>query len=226
MPITGLPFRFDGDELTTDERIRSLAQRWQPSRSLRLEEQSAKAVDTDMIILPCLVCHLSRDQSVLFCPPVVRTWDLCTTVLFLQSRPARSDQATSESNPVTQKLISSTESELQQSYAKQRRSKSAALLHKELNCKSKRAVRDYLFRVNEATAVLYARHVLASLLAEWPGHVPVSEDILELSGPAHMTYILDMFMQLEEKHQWEKVAKLCSAQAPLCPFPSPWPWGA
>uniref|UniRef100_A0A4X1UG74 Zinc finger ZZ-type and EF-hand domain containing 1 n=1 Tax=Sus scrofa TaxID=9823 RepID=A0A4X1UG74_PIG len=167
--------RFDGDELTTDERIRTLAQRWQPSRSLRLDEQSAKAVDTDMIILPCL------------------------------SRPARCEQATAESNPVTQKLISSTESELQQSYAKQRRSKSAALLHKELNCKSKRAVRDYLFRVNEATAVLYARHVLASLLAEWPGHVPVSEDILELSGPAHMTYILDMFMQLEEKHQWEKI---------------------
>ncbi|KAK2506642.1 hypothetical protein MC885_001067, partial [Smutsia gigantea] len=167
--------RFDGDELTTDERIRTLAQKWQPSRSLRLDEQSAKAVDTDMIILPCL------------------------------SRPARCDQATAESNPVTQKLISSTESELQQSYAKQRRSKSAALLHKELNCKGKRAVRDYLFRVNEATAVLYARHVLASLLAEWPGHVPVSEDILELSGPAHMTYILDMFMQLEEKHQWEKI---------------------
>uniref|UniRef100_A0A8C4M196 Zinc finger ZZ-type and EF-hand domain containing 1 n=1 Tax=Equus asinus asinus TaxID=83772 RepID=A0A8C4M196_EQUAS len=167
--------RFDGDELTTDERIRTLAQRWQPSRSLRMDEQSAKAVDTDMIILPCL------------------------------SRPTRCDQATTESNPVTQKLISSTESELQQSYAKQRRSKSAALLHKELNCKSKRAVRDYLFRVNEATAVLYARHVLASLLAEWPGHVPVSEDILELSGPAHMTYILDMFMQLEEKHQWEKI---------------------
>ncbi|PNI37432.1 ZZEF1 isoform 12, partial [Pan troglodytes] len=44
----------------------------------------------------------------------------------------------------------------------------------------------------------------ASLLAEWPSHVPVSEDILELSGPAHMTYILDMFMQLEEKHEWEK----------------------
>lgn len=125
---------------------------------------------------------------------------------------------------MTQKLISSTESELQQSYAKQRRSKSAALLHKELNCKSKRAVRDYLFRVNEATAVLYARHVLASLLAEWPGHVPVSEDILELSGPAHMTYILDMFMQLEDKHQWEKVTRqlgwACTPLAPpLCPPP-------
>ncbi|KAM5273501.1 zinc finger ZZ-type and EF-hand domain-containing protein 1 [Ctenodactylus gundi] len=169
--------RFDGDALATDERIRSLAEKWQPSRSLRLEEQSAKAVDTDMIILPCL------------------------------SQPVRCDQATAESNPVTQKLISSTESELQQSYAKQRRSKSATLLHKELNCKSKRAVRDYLFRVNEATAVLYARHVLASLLAEWPEQVPVSEDVLELSGPAHMTYILDMIMQLEEKHQWEKILR-------------------
>lgn len=54
--------RFDGDELTTDERIRTLAQRWQPSGGLRLEEQSAKAVDTDMIILPCLVggLHLKR----------------------------------------------------------------------------------------------------------------------------------------------------------------------
>lgn len=61
--------------------------------------------------------------------------------------------------------------------------------------------------MNEATAVLYARHVLASLLAEWPNNVPVSEEILELRGPAHMTYILDMFMQLEEKHQWEKVIK-------------------
>ncbi|XP_055983422.1 zinc finger ZZ-type and EF-hand domain-containing protein 1 [Sorex fumeus] len=167
--------RFDGDELATDEKIRTLAQKWQPRRSLRLEEQNAKAVDTDMIILPCL------------------------------SRPVCCTQATPESNPVTQKLISCTESELQKSYAKQRRSKSAALLHKELNCKTKRAVRDYLFRVNDATAVLYARHVLACLLAEWPSNIPVSEEILELSGPAHMTYILDMFMQLEEKQQWEKI---------------------
>lgn len=167
--------RFVGDELTTDERIQTLAQKWQPSRTLKLEEQSAKAVDTDMIILPCL------------------------------SQPARCNQATAESSTVTQKLISSTDSELQQSYAKQRRSKSAALLLKELNCKTKRAVRDYLFRVNEATAVLYARHVLASLLAQWPNNVPVSEEILELRGPAHMTYILDMFLQLEEKHQWEKI---------------------
>lgn len=149
--------------------------------------------------------------------PLVKRQACVTWSLGLQSRPTRCDQATAESNPVTQKLISSTESELQQSYAKQRRTKSAALLHKELNCKSKRAIRDYLFRVNEATAILYARHVLASLLAEWPGHVPVSEDILELSGPAHMTYIFDMFMQLEEKHRWEKVIK----QAKLGTHPSP-----
>ena len=66
-----LLFRFDGDELTTDERIRTLAQKWQPSRNLRLDEQSAKAVDTDMIILPCLVCrlHLGNKMSVLTSHP-------------------------------------------------------------------------------------------------------------------------------------------------------------
>lgn len=172
-----------------------------------------------MIILPCLVCCLHLEKMVSPWPHPTPTCEKQASVtwsLGLQSRPTRCDKATAESNPVTQKLISSTESELQQSYAKQRRTKSAALLHKELNCKSKRAVRDYLFRVNEATAILYARHVLASLLAEWPGHVPVSEDILELSGPAHMTYIFDMFMQLEEKHRWEKVIK----QAKLGTHPS------
>ncbi|XP_027737886.1 zinc finger ZZ-type and EF-hand domain-containing protein 1 [Empidonax traillii] len=167
--------RFDGDVITTDERIRTLAQKWQPSKRLRLEEQSSKAVDTDMIILPCL------------------------------SKPVLCDKATEETNPVAQKLITSTESDLQLSYAKQRRTKSSILLHKELDSRSKKAVRDYLYRVNEAIAVLYARHVLASLLAEWPDDVAINEEILDLSGPAHMTYILDMLMQLEEKQLWEKI---------------------
>ncbi|EMP41054.1 Zinc finger ZZ-type and EF-hand domain-containing protein 1 [Chelonia mydas] len=122
-----------------------------------------------------------------------------------ESKPVLCDKATEESNPITQKLITNTESDLQLSYAKQRRTKSSILLHKELDSRSKKAVRDYLYRVNEATAVLYARHVLASLLAEWPDDVAVNEEILELSGPAHMTYILDMLMQLEEKQRWEKI---------------------
>lgn len=55
--------RFDGDVITTDERIRTLAQKWQPSKRLKLEEQSSKAVDTDMIILPCLVCASFSTKS-------------------------------------------------------------------------------------------------------------------------------------------------------------------
>ncbi|XP_042298804.1 zinc finger ZZ-type and EF-hand domain-containing protein 1-like isoform X2 [Sceloporus undulatus] len=167
--------RFDGDVVTTDERIRTLAQKWQPSKRLRSEEQSSKALDTDMIIVPCL------------------------------SKPAPCSKATEESNPVTQKLITNTESDLQLSYAKQRRTKSSVLLHKELDTRSKKAVRGYLYRINEATAVLYARHVLALLLAEWPDDVAISEEMLELSGPAHMTYILDMLLQLEEKQLCEKI---------------------
>lgn len=41
-----------------DEKIRTLAQKWQPSKRLRTEEQNSKALDTDMIIVPCLVSVL------------------------------------------------------------------------------------------------------------------------------------------------------------------------
>ncbi|KAG9341464.1 hypothetical protein JZ751_019274 [Albula glossodonta] len=126
--------RFDGDVIKTDETIRTLAQKWQPSKRPRSEERSAKA-------------------------------PLC---LPAQSKPSRCEKATEETNMVTQKLITNTESDLQLSYAKQRRTKSSALLHKELDARSNKAVRQYLFKVNEAIAILYARHVLASLLAEWP----------------------------------------------------------
>ncbi|XP_043848131.1 zinc finger ZZ-type and EF-hand domain-containing protein 1 isoform X2 [Dromiciops gliroides] len=167
--------RFDGDVITTDEKIRNLAQKWQPRKPLQPEELSARAVDTDVTVLPC--------------------W----------SKPAACDRAAEESDPVTQKLIASTESDLQLSYAKQRRAKSAGLLHKELGSRAKTAARSYLHRVNEATAVLYARHVLTSLLAQWPEPVPITADILELSSPAQMAYILDMLMQLEERQLWEKI---------------------
>nr|XP_015223248.1 PREDICTED: zinc finger ZZ-type and EF-hand domain-containing protein 1 isoform X1 [Lepisosteus oculatus] len=167
--------RFDGDMIKTDETIRTLAQKWQPAKRTRSGERSAKAVDTDMIVMPCV------------------------------SKPSRCEKATEETNMVTQKLITNTESDLQMSYAKQRRTKSSALLHKELDARSNKSVRQYLFKVNEAIAILYARHVLASLLAEWPEGVAMSEEVLELSGASHMAYILDMLMQLEEKQMWEKI---------------------
>ncbi|XP_028937724.1 zinc finger ZZ-type and EF-hand domain-containing protein 1 isoform X1 [Ornithorhynchus anatinus] len=167
--------RFDNDGIPTEEQLRSLARTWQPGP--RPEEQSSKALDTDMIILPCL------------------------------SEPGPCDKAAAELTPATQKLITNTEGDLQLAYAKQRRSKSSALLHKELDSRCKRPARPYLYRVNEATAVLYARHVLASLLADWPDHVPLGEETLDLSGAAHMTYILDTLMQLEEKQLWEKILR-------------------
>ncbi|XP_046876692.1 LOW QUALITY PROTEIN: zinc finger ZZ-type and EF-hand domain-containing protein 1 [Hypomesus transpacificus] len=176
--------RFDGDVIKTDETIRALAQKWQPAKRPRSEEKSTKAVDTDMIVVPCV------------------------------SKPSHCEKATEETNVVTQKLITNSESDLQLSYAKQRRTKSSALLHKELDARSNRAVRQYLVKVNQAIATLYARHVLASLLADWPQGAALSEEALELSGASHMAYILDMLMQLEEKPLWErilqKVLKGCS----------------
>ncbi|KAM9348292.1 zinc finger ZZ-type and EF-hand domain-containing protein 1 [Symphorus nematophorus] len=190
--------RFDGEEIKTDETIRTLAQKWQPTRRPRSEERNTKAVDTDMIVVSCV------------------------------SKPSHCEKATEEINVVAQKLITNSESDIQLSYAKQRRTKSSALLHKELDVRSNRAVRQYLVKVNQAIATLYARHVLASLLADWPAEAALSEEALELNGASHMAYILDMLMQLEEKPLWEKILQrvlkgcsqsmLCSLSLTACQF--------
>ncbi|XP_042194365.1 zinc finger ZZ-type and EF-hand domain-containing protein 1 [Callorhinchus milii] len=177
--------RFDGHMITTDETIQSMSMKWQPSKAPPAEEHNTKAVDTDMMILPCVHKIMGKRCSL--------------------SKPVRCEKAMEEPNPVTQKLITNTESDLQLSFAKQRRTKSSVLLHKELDARSKKAVRDYLYKVNEAIAVLYARHVLASLLADWPPQVPITEEALGLSCPSHVAYILDLLMQLEEKPLWEKI---------------------
>ncbi|XP_074528100.1 zinc finger ZZ-type and EF-hand domain-containing protein 1 [Halichoeres trimaculatus] len=190
--------RFDGEEIKTDETIRTLAQKWQPTRRPRSEERNTKAVDTDMIVISCV------------------------------SKPIHCEKATEEIAVVPQKLITNSESDLQLSYAKQRRTKSSALLHKELDVRSNRAVRQYLVKVNQAIATLYARHVLASLLADWPAEAALSEEALELNGASHMAYILDMLMQLEERPLWEKILQrvlkgcsqsmLCSLSLTACQF--------
>ncbi|XP_062261903.1 zinc finger ZZ-type and EF-hand domain-containing protein 1 isoform X1 [Platichthys flesus] len=190
--------RFDGEEIKTDETIRTLAQKWQPNRRPSSEERNTKAVDTDMIVVSC------------------------------GSKPSYCEKATEEVNVVAQKLITNSESDMQLSYAKQRRTKSSALLHKELDVRSNRAVRQYLVKVNQAIATLYARHVLASLLADWPAETSLSEEDLELNGTSHMAYILDMLMQLEERPLWEKILQrvlkgcrqsmLCSLSLTACQF--------
>ncbi|XP_068124607.1 zinc finger ZZ-type and EF-hand domain-containing protein 1 isoform X2 [Hyperolius riggenbachi] len=167
--------KYDGNTGVVDEKVKKMAQRWQPIKSVKSEEQLLNVTDTELIMPPCLM------------------------------KPVQCEKATEESNPVSQRLIVTSDSDLQRSYAKQRRTKSSILLRKELDSRTKIAVRDYLYHVNDATAVVYARHVLASLLAEWPDGVPLNEDILELSGPAHITYILYMLMHLEEKQLWEKI---------------------
>uniref|UniRef100_A0A8C5MSL1 Zinc finger ZZ-type and EF-hand domain containing 1 n=1 Tax=Leptobrachium leishanense TaxID=445787 RepID=A0A8C5MSL1_9ANUR len=167
--------RFDENTTMTDEKLKKMAQKWQQRKPEKSEDQNLNVTDTDIEIPPCTII------------------------------PAKCEKATEETNPVSQKFIVTSESDLQSSYAKQRRTKSSVLLRKELDSRSKIAVRDYLYHVNDATAVIYARHVLASLLAEWPDGVPLNEDILALSGPAHITYILNMLMHLEEKQLWEKI---------------------
>ncbi|KAM8835522.1 zinc finger ZZ-type and EF-hand domain-containing protein 1 isoform 1-T1 [Synchiropus picturatus] len=190
--------RVDGEEIKIDETVCTLAQKWLTGRRTRSEERNAKAVDTDINVVSCV------------------------------SKPSHCEKATEEINAVVQKLITNSESDRQLSYAKQRRTKSSALLHKELDVRSNRAVRQYLVKVNQAIATLYARHVLATLLADWPADAALSEEALELNGASHLAYILDMLMQLEEKSLWEKILQrvlkgcsmsmLCSLSLTACQF--------
>jgi hypothetical protein len=57
--------------------------------------------------------------------------------------------------------------------------RSAELLKKELEKQGKSSSREYLYKVNMAMAVLYARQVLRKLLAHWPESAPaITADLL------------------------------------------------
>lgn len=67
--------RFDGEEIKTDETIRTLAQKWQPTRRPRSEERNTKAVDTDMIVVSCVV-----SCCVIMCYNCLKHYNLPTTL--------------------------------------------------------------------------------------------------------------------------------------------------
>lgn len=62
-PLCCCCFRFDGEVIKTDETIRTLAQKWQPTRRPRSEERNTKAVDTDMIVVSCVVSCLKNSSQ-------------------------------------------------------------------------------------------------------------------------------------------------------------------
>lgn len=60
-----------------------------------------------------------------------------------------------------------------------------------------------------AIAVLYARQVLASVLADWPeqGHT-ISADLLGCKEISHVPFVLDLLNRVETKDMFQKVCTL------------------
>lgn len=64
----------------------------------------------------------------------------------------------------------------------------------------------YLMQVNRAMTILYARQVLASLLAEWPvGELTITGQLLGCEEDTHLPFVLDILNRVEIKDLFQKV---------------------
>ncbi|XP_071963026.1 zinc finger ZZ-type and EF-hand domain-containing protein 1-like isoform X2 [Antedon mediterranea] len=168
-------FKHDGF-LVSDE-VLELSKNWQRKGKGKEEDMSeAKAVDAGA------VCYV---------PSKLKT-------------KKKTNTAIPEPNEVENVLISVNENHLQQSLKKQRRTKSAELLKKELEKHSKVGSREFVHKVNQAVAILYARHVLAVMLADWPDGHPISLKLFGCTDHAHFVGVLDLLQRAEEKEMFAK----------------------
>ena len=88
----------------------------------------------------------------------------------------------------------------------QRRNKSAELLKKELQKQGRFASREYLTKVNLAMAVLYARHVLTGLLAQWPSDGPlINAALLGCKELHQIPCVLDLLFKADNRDCFKKV---------------------
>ncbi|XP_076459760.1 zinc finger ZZ-type and EF-hand domain-containing protein 1-like isoform X2 [Babylonia areolata] len=115
--------------------------------------------------------------------------------------------ANEETGEVHQDLFQPSE-RLAGEITEQRRNKSADLLKKELQKQGRFASREMLAKVNLAIAVLYARHVLTGLLAQWPSDGPVINAALLGCKELHqIPCVLDLLFKADNRDCFKKVVE-------------------
>ena len=60
--------------------------------------------------------------------------------------------------------------------------------------------------MNRALCILYSRHVLSRLLAEWPDEQELTSEILDSGDEVQLIGILDLLQRIESKESFEKVS--------------------
>ena len=102
--------------------------------------------------------------------------------------------------------MNTPDNDVEDDIQKQKRSRSAELLKKELEKQGKSSSREYLYKVNMAMAVLYARQVLRKLLAHWPESAPaITAELLGCKQVHDIPCILDLLNRSETKDVFQTV---------------------
>ncbi|XP_077980047.1 zinc finger ZZ-type and EF-hand domain-containing protein 1-like [Glandiceps talaboti] len=170
---------FDGDMFHVSDHIKDLAKKWEPLKPPVLEDMENRVVDIGVIS---------------YTPT--------------KTLPKQVNVAIEEPNDGIQKLISTPETEMKQSYGRQQRSKSSTLLRKELETHGKSGSRPYLCKVNTAITIIYARHVLSAVLADWPGdNYIISCQSLGCNEHTQLVSAIDLLQRAEDKGSFFKVVR-------------------
>ena len=103
----------------------------------------------------------------------------------------------------SEKLMPSfTDEEIAENQRSLARQKSGNLLRAELEEDSPP---ELIKKVNKALCILYARHVLSRLLAEWPDDQELTSEVLDGGDEIQLIGILDLLQRIETKEAFEKV---------------------
>lgn len=117
------------------------------------------------------------------------------------------EKATPEDHNESQKLIPVPDNDIESDSQKKERSKSSELLKQELEKHGRTPCRDYILKVNLAMSVLYARQLLASLLAQWPDQGPViTAELLGCKDPQQIPCVLDLLNKSECRSRFHSVS--------------------
>lgn len=117
------------------------------------------------------------------------------------------EKATAEDHIESQKLIPTPDNDAESDIQKKERSKSSELLKQELEKHGRTSCRDYILKVNLAMSVLYARQLLASLLAHWPDQGPViTAELLGCKDPQQIPCVLDLLNKSESRNRFQNVS--------------------
>ncbi|XP_048575305.1 zinc finger ZZ-type and EF-hand domain-containing protein 1 isoform X2 [Nematostella vectensis] len=167
---------FDGTEFRVSDEVKEMSKKWEPK-----PEPPAETPKQDVVIDMGVVRYAPSEIR----PQVV--------------------EAKPEAEDVNQKLIPiMSEAEIAESREKQARTKSAELLKKELEADRKPGSA-FLCKVNKALAIIYARHVLASLLSDWPEGKVIDAEMLDNSDEIQLIGLIDILQRVEPKEKFEKV---------------------